>query len=190
LSFTRFVLQTKVLISTRLDPIFVPKTIGGHVHNIVGGNRFNATFDPNNPEFLLSSTCTTSPITVDKSSYWAPALYFMDMTTSPTTFTRLQSSYNIWYIPNGTNPKAFPPGLQMVAGDATSIAFNTSSPENLAISWGCFDSNNEETITSGFPPTDCPSEFLIHFLIFYLLNSVSDRRPRWTGVLAFVLGRA
>ena len=166
-SFPKFVLPMKVLISTRLDPIYGSGSIGGHVHNIAGGNRFNATF---NAEYLLSSTCTTSPITVDKSSYWAPALYFMNVTTTTTTFTRLLSTYNIWYIPNGPNPKAFPPGLEMVVGDANSIAFNISSFDNLAISWGCLDANNDETLTSGFPQTDCPSEFLIHFLIFLSVN--------------------
>jgi hypothetical protein len=178
-SFSDIVLTSKVLISTRLDPIYGPNAIGSHLHNIAGGNRFNATTQ-NDTEFLLSSSCTTSPITVDKSLYWAPGMYFMNQTnsTNSTTFTRLPSTFKIWYKVIGTNVTAFPKGFRMVAGSATTNTYNSSSVENQAISWVCYDAMNNPNTTTCFPPVDCPSEYTTYSPpIYYRLNCVSD----WIG---------
>lgn len=175
LAFSDFVLPSKVLISTRLDPVYGSGMIGTHLHNIVGGNKFNAT---STTQLLLSSSCTTSPITVDKSSYWAPGMYFMNETnstststtdaTTTTTFTRLASTFDIWYKPIGTNVKAFPQGLRMVVGSATVNTYNSSSVENQAISWVCMDAMNNPNTTTCFPPVDCPSEFTTYLLSIQL----------------------
>ncbi|CCA73977.1 related to glyoxal oxidase precursor [Serendipita indica DSM 11827] len=159
------ILSVLVLVSTRLDPVVQPGVASSHLHNVVGGNNFNATYDP---DFLLASTCTTSPITADKSNYWAPAIYFINHSTTPVTFSRIPSSFNIYYLPRGTtnesgngggDVKAFPPGFKMVAGDNGRNTYNASSFENQAISWVCLDYNNPAVNgkeTPGFPTTSCP----------------------------------
>lgn len=150
------ILPSKVLISTRLDPVALPGLISPHIHNIVGGNRFNATFDPN---YLISSTCTTSPITADKSNYWAPSMYFMNKTSSPTTFTRVPSVFNIYYLPRGDNVKTFPTGFKMIAGESSKNTYNASNFEDQAVSFVCLDSKNPDVNgkeTPRFPTTSCP----------------------------------
>jgi hypothetical protein len=185
------ILPSKVLISTRLDPIVQPGAASSHLHNVLGGNKFNATYDP---QFLLSSTCTSSPITVDKSNYWAPAMYFMNKTTSTTstTFTRVDSTFNIYYLPRGTqgDVKAFPEGFRMVAGDPDRNTYNSSLFEDQAISWVCLDFNNADNgqQSPGFPTVNCPGQYFIVPFIFILSNARATRWNPWTGVLPVVLG--
>jgi hypothetical protein len=58
----------------RLDPVVEPGVIpSAHVHQIVGGNAFNATMAP---EPDKRATCTTCVFTQDKSNYWTAVLYF------------------------------------------------------------------------------------------------------------------
>lgn len=188
------ILPSKVLISTRLDPIVQPGAASSHLHNVLGGNKFNATYDP---QSLLSSTCTSSPITMDKSNYWAPGMYFMNKTTSTTstTFTRVASTFNIYYLPRGTqgNVKAFPEGFRMVAGDPSRNTYNASLFEDQAISWVCLDFNNAASNgqqTPGFPTVNCPGQYLILYRSFYFIlsNERTARWNSWTGVLPVVLG--
>ncbi len=42
--------------------------IGSHVHSVVGASRFKDVYDPDD---LMKSNCTTIPIQLDKSNYWA-----------------------------------------------------------------------------------------------------------------------
>lgn len=182
------ILPSKVVISTRLDPVVQPGTTSTHLHNIVGGNRFNATYDS---AFLLSSTCTTSPITADKSNYWQPAMYFMNKTTNPISFTRVPSGYNIYYIPRGNSGeiKAFPPGFKMVAGDPNKNSYNASLFQDQAISYVCLDYHNGAVNgqqTPGFPIVNCPGKASIpSTLVPYATISRWNKSPSF---LSFLLG--
>lgn len=46
-----------------------------HLHQIVGGNSFNITMDPNTHD-LASSTCTSCSFKEDKSNYWTAVMFF------------------------------------------------------------------------------------------------------------------
>ncbi|KAK3356506.1 hypothetical protein B0T25DRAFT_603001 [Lasiosphaeria hispida] len=60
----------------RLDPIVEPGKIpSAHVHQIVGGNYFNATIDPK-VNVGEQATCTTCSFSEDFSNYWTAVLYF------------------------------------------------------------------------------------------------------------------
>lgn len=60
----------------RLDPIVEPgRTPSAHVHQIVGGNGFNATMDPNT-DVAERATCTTCTFSEDFSNYWTAVMYF------------------------------------------------------------------------------------------------------------------
>lgn len=60
----------------RLDPLVEPGAIpSAHVHQIVGGNGFNATMDPNE-DVSKRATCTTCSFSEDFSNYWTAVLYF------------------------------------------------------------------------------------------------------------------
>lgn len=58
----------------RLDPLVQPGQIpSGHVHQIVGGNAFNATMSG---DISTKATCTTCTFSEDFSNYWTAAMYF------------------------------------------------------------------------------------------------------------------
>jgi len=58
----------------RLDPLVEPGQIpSAHVHQIVGGNAFNATMTGDIGE---KGTCTTCAYTEDFSNYWTAVMYF------------------------------------------------------------------------------------------------------------------
>lgn len=61
----------------RLDPLVEPGNIpSAHLHQIVGGNAFNATMDPKNGDISNRATCTTCTFTEDLSNYWTAVMYF------------------------------------------------------------------------------------------------------------------
>ncbi|KAI1406951.1 hypothetical protein F5Y13DRAFT_195875 [Hypoxylon sp. FL1857] len=58
----------------RLDPLVEPGSIpSAHVHQIVGGNAFNATMEGDIGE---QGSCTTCAYTEDFSNYWTAVMYF------------------------------------------------------------------------------------------------------------------
>jgi hypothetical protein len=60
----------------RLDPIVEPGRVGtAHIHQIVGGNAFNATMDPRF-DVAEKATCTSCSFSEDFSNYWTAVLYF------------------------------------------------------------------------------------------------------------------
>ncbi|KAL8309892.1 hypothetical protein RB597_009934 [Gaeumannomyces tritici] len=60
----------------RLDPLVESGNIpSAHVHQIVGGDAFNATMDPK-IDISQISTCTTCEFLENRSNYWTAVLYF------------------------------------------------------------------------------------------------------------------
>lgn len=64
------------LVVDRVDPLVNPGMVfTPHLHQIVGGNAFNVTMDPNNDPATQSS-CTSCSFLQDKSNYWTSVLFF------------------------------------------------------------------------------------------------------------------
>ena len=62
------------LVLQRLDPVVQPGVIpSSHIHQIVGGNAFNATMEG---DIGSKATCTTCHFSEDFSNYWTAILYF------------------------------------------------------------------------------------------------------------------
>jgi hypothetical protein len=81
----------------RIDPIVEPGAIpSAHVHQIVGGNAFNATMAP---EPDKRATCTTCMFSQDKSNYWTAVLYFRHLNG---TYERVDQYANA-ALPTGVN---------------------------------------------------------------------------------------
>ena len=60
----------------RLDPLVEPGVVpSAHLHQIVGGNAFNATMDPS-VDVGNKATCTTCSFSEDFSNYWTAVMYF------------------------------------------------------------------------------------------------------------------
>ena len=58
------------LVVERLDPLVNPGVIGTpHVHQIVGGNSFNASMEPVAYDLPTESTCTSCTFSEDFSNY-------------------------------------------------------------------------------------------------------------------------
>lgn len=69
--------QCSQLVVERMDPLVSPGHLQvGHVHQIVGGNSFNATMTPVEYDPAERSTCTTCSFSEDFSNYWTASIYF------------------------------------------------------------------------------------------------------------------
>ncbi|CAJ2510940.1 Uu.00g065650.m01.CDS01 [Anthostomella pinea] len=119
------------LIIERLDPLVNPGVVfSPHVHQIVGGNSFNASMDASSGQHdpVRDSTCTSCTFAEDFSNYWTAVLYFRARNGTfhrvpqfPNVGLRGVGGVTVYYIPpydGVTNVTAFQPGFRMLVGDA------------------------------------------------------------------------
>lgn len=100
------------LVVDRVDPIVNPgMQYTPHLHQIVGGNSFNITMDPETHN-LEASTCTSCSFKEDKSNYWTAVMFFHHKNG---TYKRVpqvgnggpqgklinKGGLDVYYIPNG-----------------------------------------------------------------------------------------
>jgi hypothetical protein len=122
--------QCSQLVVDRIDPLVNPGTIPSpHLHQIVGGNSFNASMDPATHDLITASTCTSCTFTEDFSNYWTAVLYFRArngtfkrVPQAPNQGLRGNGGITVYYIPSsdtGTKVTAFKPGFRMLVGDAS-----------------------------------------------------------------------
>jgi hypothetical protein len=65
------------LVIERLDPLVQPGTTpSAHLHQIAGGNSFNASMTPVDYDPAKISTCTSCTYSEDFSNYWTASLFF------------------------------------------------------------------------------------------------------------------
>ncbi|KAL1596425.1 hypothetical protein SLS60_009071 [Paraconiothyrium brasiliense] len=65
------------LVVERTDPLVNPGLLPSpHMHQVVGGNSFNVTMDPDSIDPPETSTCTSCIYTEDTSNYWTASIYF------------------------------------------------------------------------------------------------------------------
>jgi hypothetical protein len=117
----------------RIDPLVNPGQLpSAHMHQIVGGNSFNATMTPGVMDPSTASTCTTCTYSEDFSNYWTANIYFRSRNG---TFKRvpqfpnlgvnlgggsLSGGATIYYIRGysaSAKVTAFKPGFRMLVGD-------------------------------------------------------------------------
>jgi len=146
------------LVIERLDPLVNPGSIGSpHMHQIVGGNSFNASMYPENHDLVKDSTCTSCTFSEDFSNYWTAVLYFQARNG---TFRRVPQFANVglravggitvYYIPpydGRTTVTAFKPGFRMLVGDA---ALRTPKGQQRQICHRCYGLRGD---TGGAPCT-------------------------------------
>ncbi|KAL1835084.1 hypothetical protein VTK73DRAFT_6300 [Phialemonium thermophilum] len=98
------------------------------MHQIVGGNAFNATMPPVAYDPSAASTCTTCSFAEDFSNYWTANLWFRARNGSfkrvpqiANLGLRANGGITVYYIPpydGRTRVTAFKPGFRMLVGDA------------------------------------------------------------------------
>ncbi|KAL2142017.1 hypothetical protein VTI28DRAFT_1707 [Corynascus sepedonium] len=122
--------QCSQLVIERLDPLVNPGTVGSpHLHQIVGGNSFNASMTPVEYDPSELSTCTTCSFSEDFSNYWTANIYFRARNGSYKRVPQMvnlglrgEGGVTVYYIPpydGQTKVTAFKPGFRMLVGDAS-----------------------------------------------------------------------
>lgn len=99
--------QCSQLSIERLDPLVNPGMLPStHMHQIVGGNSFNATMTPIEYDPSTQSTCTTCSFAEDFSNYWTANLYFRAKNGSYKRVPQMvnlgltgQGGITVYYIP-------------------------------------------------------------------------------------------
>ncbi|KAI0403200.1 hypothetical protein F4802DRAFT_572722 [Xylaria palmicola] len=125
--------QCSQLVVDRLDPLVNPGVVPSpHLHQIVGGNSFNASMDPKTHDLPSASTCTSCTFSEDFSNYWTAVLYFRARNGTyrrvpqfVSEGLRADGGITVYYIPSPTASEkvtAFTPGFRMLVGDAASRA--------------------------------------------------------------------
>jgi hypothetical protein len=135
------------------DPIVHPGHSGAsHVHLFFGATDVGAstTYDQ------LVSGGTTCEQTADTASYWAPALLHPDRTTVAPL-----RSVAYYRAGPGVDPArvvAYPPGLEMIAGDSLSTVAQPTS----VVAWSC-GTGAERAVT----PPDCSGAPSLRMLVTF-----------------------
>jgi hypothetical protein len=104
--------QCSQLVIERLDPLVNPGVLQSpHVHQIVGGNSFNATMTPVDYDPAEKSTCTTCSFSEDFSNYWTANLYFHAKNGSYKRVPQMvnlglrgKGGITVYYIPRNSIP--------------------------------------------------------------------------------------
>ncbi|RYP50908.1 hypothetical protein DL768_003668 [Monosporascus sp. mg162] len=118
------------LVIERLDPLVNPGVIGSpHLHQIIGGNAFNASMYPEDIDLPSAATCTTCTFGQDFSNYWTAVLFFRARNG---TYHQIAQKGNVYFEEsnggmtvyytasyNNTTVTAFNPGFRMIVGDPT-----------------------------------------------------------------------
>jgi hypothetical protein len=99
--------QCSQLVIERLDPLVNPGLLPStHLHQIVGGNSFNASMPPGEYDPSQHSTCTTCDYAEDFSNYWTANIYFRAKNGSYKRVPQLanlgltgQGGVTVYYIP-------------------------------------------------------------------------------------------
>ncbi|KAF2175939.1 hypothetical protein K469DRAFT_608896 [Zopfia rhizophila CBS 207.26] len=156
------------LVVDRIDPLVQPGAApSSHLHQIVGGNSFNASMDPN-IELPESSTCTSCTFTEDFSNYWTAVLYFRARNGTYKRVPTFANQYlepanggiTVYYIPpydNKTPVTAFQKGFRMLVGSSTKRT-DTKDDEAQQLSFRCWDKNFGGDI--GAPGTGKDTKYL------------------------------
>jgi hypothetical protein len=149
-----------------------------HLHQIAGGNAFNATMDPADDPAERSS-CTSCNLIDDFSNYWTAVMYFQARNGSYKRVKQLGTLFHeearggitIYYFPQFIEPqnikiRAFMPGFRMRTGYPTSPTpmvlphAKGLKPELMnGITYTCLvnDGTRFSNLTYEFPDHPCPA---------------------------------
>ncbi|KAI0199310.1 hypothetical protein F4808DRAFT_471611 [Astrocystis sublimbata] len=160
--------QCSQLVVDRVDPLVNPGVVPSpHLHQIVGGNSFNASMNPETHDLPSSSTCTSCTFSEDFSNYWA-VLYFRARNGTyrrvpqfVSEGLRADGGITVYYIPSPDAKEkvtAFTPGFRMLVGDATATATN---PNARKVCHRCMPTTGDRNnINCGAPDSQSlPEEF-------------------------------
>ncbi|PVH82274.1 hypothetical protein DL98DRAFT_620270 [Cadophora sp. DSE1049] len=153
------------LVHERLDPLVNPGVAQSpHLHQIIGGNAFNITMDPQNDPSSLA-TCTSCTFSEDFSNYWTAVLYFRARNG---TFKRVPQIGNqlfedanggvtVYYLAGKNKVKAFKKGFRMITGDPR-IRTKDEAQKYRQLTYTCLQTPGTRTgETKDMPTKPCPA---------------------------------
>ncbi|KAK4686420.1 hypothetical protein P7C73_g3711, partial [Tremellales sp. Uapishka_1] len=114
------------LVNEELDPVVSPNGQGSHMHKVIGGANFGASY---NYDTYNAATCSSLRVQADKSNYWMPNLYYHDSSTSK--YVPIPAVIRFYYFLGRSSPselvKPYPKGFRMIAGSP-----NNKAPTSVA----------------------------------------------------------
>ncbi|KAK0610066.1 hypothetical protein B0T17DRAFT_500735 [Bombardia bombarda] len=171
------------LVVERLDPLVNPGQVPSpHLHQIVGGNGFNATMDSDAADLATVASCTTCTPAEDFSNYWTAVMFFkarngtyhrVATKGNPLGFTAATGGQTVYYLSPGSqgsnvggsgNAKvtAFRPGFRMTVGDPSfrSAAEIKKYPQ---LTYTCLQtSTTRGGETTNFPKAACKVGIMVN----------------------------
>ncbi|KAK3369344.1 hypothetical protein B0T24DRAFT_359418 [Lasiosphaeria ovina] len=158
------------LVVQRVDPLVEPGSIpSSHVHQIVGGNSFNASMDPHK-DMPAESTCTSCQFTEDFSNYWTAILYFRAQNGSykrvhqlgNNQFETANGGLTIYYMQDAiydqaqkSRVTAFKPGFRMFVGNVSARTLEDAA-RFRQLTYVCMETwTMRAPETMGFPTRKC-----------------------------------
>lgn len=156
------------LVIERLDPLVNPGVIGSpHLHQIIGGDAFNASMYPEYIDIPSEATCTTCTFGQDFSNYWTAVLFFRARNGSfhqvsqkgNVYFEESNGGMTVYYIPSygSTKVTAFQPGFRMIVGDPT-LRTEEEAKRYRQLTYTCLQDPMTRTgETLDMPKEPCPA---------------------------------
>ncbi|CAN9363694.1 unnamed protein product [Alternaria alternata] len=158
------------LVIDRLDPLVTPgQAPSPHLHQILGGNSFNVTMDPEK-DMPGESTCTSCQFSEDFSNYWTAVLYFKARNGTykrvpqiPNSgFNGVNGGMTVYYMQDGlynfqqtSKVQAFQPGFRMFIGDVNART-KEEAERFRQLTFTCLDNiNTRDPQTLDFPTQPC-----------------------------------
>jgi hypothetical protein len=169
--------QCSQLVVERLDPLVHPRVSPSpHLHQIVGGDAFNAFMDPK-IRYSDQTTCTTCQFAEDFSNYWTAVMYFKARNG---TYERVPQKPNVGFegsvggttvyymqdslVDSGRSPKvtAFQPGFRMFVGNPDART-RQEALKFRQLTYTCLETmGTRYPETKDLPKKACPSGIMVN----------------------------
>ncbi|MFL5737412.1 MAG: DUF1996 domain-containing protein [Actinomycetota bacterium] len=135
--------------SLKDDPVVFPDDVGAsHLHDFFGAKDTRAT-----STYRSMRRGGTTCVPHDTAGYWVPALYEDGhRILAKGGATRQQLYYRDSNLRAGTHVRAYPRGMQLIAGDSHARSIRGNRELGEEIYWGCSDNQPEGKFTQ---PIDC-----------------------------------
>jgi len=153
--------QTSLIFTTNRSLVNPGDVPSPHLHQVVGGNAFNASMGPNLP---ATATCTTCTPAEDFSNYWTAVLFFrarngsyhrVNTKGNPLGFDAASGGQTVYYLSSG-KATSFKPGFRMTVGNPSFRSQSQLQAKYRMLSYTCLQtSTTRGGDTLGFPTKPC-----------------------------------
>jgi len=165
------------LVFERLDPLVHPGLVPSpHLHQIVGGDAFNATMDPK-ARYSDSASCTTCQFSEDFSNYWTAVMYFKARNgtykrvpqKTNAGFTGANGGMTVYYMQDAITNRnqqskvtAFQPGFRMMIGNPRART-RAEQAQYQQLTYICLEHlMTRSPMLRDFPKKPCPAGVMVN----------------------------